>query len=344
MIEKLSLRNFRVLRNVDVDLRPFSLLVGPNASGKSSLLKALEILTRYIAGQGSAFSGELAANELLSRTPKGDLRLSCKGHYSGEELSFSLVVPGYMPLEGRWRGKQLTQNVLDDLAQIIRPAALLNLDVKKLAAPYVPQAVTLALPNDGEGLSSILAGLYLQHPKRFVDLIEQLREIVPGVLNVRFKRTPLKNGIADELLFDMQGAEDIPAFAISDGTLLTLGLLTILAAPEPPQLVLIDELERGLHPKALADLVQQLRRLQEQNPELQIVATSHSPYLLDHFKAEEILLTSLDAEGYAAVKPLTDHPEYERWKDLMAPGEFWSTVGESWITEGDSKKASATGR
>ena len=63
-----------------------------------------------------------------------------------------------------------------------------------------------------------------------------------------------------------------------------------------------------------------------------------------HFKAEEILLTSLDEEGYAAVKPLTDHPEYERWKDLMAPGEFWSTVGESWITEGDSKKPSATGR
>ena len=131
---------------------------------------------------------------------------------------------------------------------------------------------------------------------------------------------------------------------MSEGTLLTLGLLTVLAVPFHTGTILIDDLERGLHPKALGELVRQLRRVQEQYPELQVVATSHSPYLLDHFKAEEILLTSLDEEGYAVVKPLTDHPEYERWKDLMAPGEFWSTVGESWITEGDSKKASATSR
>jgi hypothetical protein len=75
------------------------------------------------------------------------------------------------------------------------------------------------------------------------------------------------------------------------------------------------------------------RLIQQQNPELQIVATSHSPYLLDYVKAEEVLLTSLDQDGYAVVKSLTEHPEYERWKDLMAPGEFWRTVGESWVTE-----------
>lgn len=66
---------------------------------------------------------------------------------------------------------------------------------------------------------------------------------------------------------------------------------------------------------------------------LQIVATTHSPYLLDYVEADEVLLTSLGDDGYAAVKPLTEHPDYERWKDVMAPGEFWSTVGERWITE-----------
>lgn len=114
---------------------------------------------------------------------------------------------------------------------------------------------------------------------------------------------------------------------------MALGILSVLVAPDPPKLLLIDDLESGLHPKALGDLVQQLRKVQEQHPELQIVATSHSPYLLDYLQAEEILLTSLDEDGYAVVKPLTDHPEYERWKDLMAPGEFWSTVGEDWVTK-----------
>jgi hypothetical protein len=76
-----------------------------------------------------------------------------------------------------------------------------------------------------------------------------------------------------------------------------------------------------------------LRRTLAQNSELQIVATSHSPYLVDFLKAEEILLTNLDEEGYAVIKPLTAHPDYERSKDFFDPGEFWSTVGEGWVTK-----------
>jgi hypothetical protein len=82
-------------------------------------------------------------------------------------------------------------------------------------------------------------------------------------------------------------------------------------------------------------LIKLLRRTQESNPELQIVATSHSPYLVDFLQAEEVLLTSLDEDGYAVIRPLTDHPDYERWKGFMDPGEFWSTVGEGWVTKKD---------
>lgn len=136
-----------------------------------------------------------------------------------------------------------------------------------------------------------------------------------------------------ELLFDMKGAEGIPAIAVSEGTLLTLGLLTALSMQDTPQVILVDDLERGLHPKAIGELIQQIRRLQGQDSTLQLIATSHSPYLLDHLNADEILLTSLSEEGHAFVKPLAEHPDCERWKDLMAPGEFWSTVGEDWITQ-----------
>jgi predicted ATPase len=147
--------------------------------------------------------------------------------------------------------------------------------------------------------------------------------------------------IGHQLVFDMKGGKGIPASDISDGTLLTLALLTALMTVDRSQLILVDDLERGLHPKAVGDLIQQLRRIQAENPELQIVASSHSPYLVGFLQAEEVLLTSLDEDGYAAIKPLTDHPDYERWKDFMDPGEFWSTVGESWVTK---RNASLTPR
>ncbi len=40
MITRMSVENFRALRHVDVDLCPFTVLIGPNDSGKSSFLEA----------------------------------------------------------------------------------------------------------------------------------------------------------------------------------------------------------------------------------------------------------------------------------------------------------------
>ena len=54
---------------------------------------------------------------------------------------------------------------------------------------------------------------------------------------------------------------------------------------------------------------------------------------LDFVEAEEILLTSLDEDGYASAGVLSDHPDYGHWKGVMDPGEFWSSVGESWVVQ-----------
>ncbi|MFZ4575267.1 MAG: AAA family ATPase [Phycisphaerales bacterium] len=125
----------------------------------------------------------------------------------------------------------------------------------------------------------------------------------------------------------------------SDGALLVIGVLAFLMTTPRPTLLLIDELERGLHPRALARFVQQLREIQKLHPDVQIVATTHSPYLLDCFKPEEIRLTYAEPGKPATIAKLTDHPDWERWKDEMAPGEFWASVGEEWIAKLKGPKA-----
>jgi predicted ATPase len=326
MIETLSLRNFKILREVDVRLRPLTLIVGPNASGKSTLLQALAGITgsRSEIGGAKEFVSAFGQPEVFrSYVATGPLVLECSCRYAGREFVYRLAV-------GSKEESPIARTILlPELFPFPRPAVVMSLDVQKMAARSSMKETNQALPSNGEGLSTILADLYLEHPTRYRELVDRLRSVIPSVQDLRLRRV----GDGHELLFDMQGGKGIPAPSISEGTLLTLGLLTLLVAPNAPQLVLIDDLERGLHPAALGDLVKQFRALQEQDPELQIVATSHSPYLLDHLNADEILLTSLDEDGYAAIKPLTDHPEYERWKDIMAPGEFWSTVGERWVTE-----------
>jgi predicted ATPase len=112
---------------------------------------------------------------------------------------------------------------------------------------------------------------------------------------------------------------------------MALGLLTVLMGPTRPRLVLLDDIELGLHPAAQGKLIEVLRKIQASDPELQIIATSHSPFILNYLDPKEVRMTFLAENGFARCEKLTAHPEFERWKDMMSPGEFWSTVGESWL-------------
>src|SRR5262249_46721914 len=62
MIDKASFRNFRSLRDVQVDLEQFTVFVGPNASGKTSILEALDILCKAFNGKdvNSIVSGAMS--------------------------------------------------------------------------------------------------------------------------------------------------------------------------------------------------------------------------------------------------------------------------------------------
>lgn len=98
-----------------------------------------------------------------------------------------------------------------------------------------------------------------------------------------------------------------------------------------PNVMLLDDIDRALHPTVQKNLVLLLRRLLEKNTRLQIVATTHSSYLLDSMKHDEVRMTCLNEEGSTVCGPLTDHPKFEKWKREMAPGELWSLFGEKWL-------------
>lgn len=66
-------------------------------------------------------------------------------------------------------------------------------------------------------------------------------------------------------------------------------------------------------------------------PRAAIIAGSHSPYLLDWLNADEIRLMTIGPNSYATCGKLTDHPQFDKWKDEMAPGELWSMFGEKWL-------------
>ena len=76
-----------------------------------------------------------------------------------------------------------------------------------------------------------------------------------------------------------------------------------------------------------------IEQILQANPDLQVLATAHSPYLLNYLRPEQVRLMAVGDDGYARCGRLTDHPKFDTWKEEMAPGEMWSLFGEKWVAE-----------
>lgn len=354
MIHHVDFHNFKALRDVSLDLERLTVLVGPNASGKTSVLEGLHYLAELQSKRPQEVLGTDEDLRALATRHDGHVMvLACST--SKHDLEFR-VSPAPRGVPGK---EFVVRERAPDEPATDTSALLLRLDVNRLTAPSYSEEPIPQMESDGAGLASVLAYLSSNSVGSITEIQEALRTVVPSVLEIRTPRarvTRIETEVitqggksfthrgdrvywGNSIEFDMVGAARIPAHMASEGTMLVLGLLAAIMGPSRPEVVLMDDLDRSLHPKAQADLVGLLRKLLDQHPDMQIVATSHSPYLLDHLRPEEVRLTTLRDDGSVACGRLDEHPEFDKWKESMTPGEFWSMVGEQWLVGAKSEGA-----
>lgn len=374
MIKSASFRNFKSLRNVDIELERLTVIVGPNASGKTSILEGLNYLSQAaLTDPGEIFTGQRRIGLLFSRGGNGEtIEIECSDTYAAIRLSLSgspqsIDNPSHVGHRLEWRRlgganseweeikHKLTNRFVNASLFALRSqlfsTILLRLDAMKLAEPSYSGSAKPRVEYDGAGTASVLALMALNQPDQFELLQGHLKTLIPTVKRIRFDRVPVnrietevvtidgasltrrlnKEYMGDEIVLDFIGAPDIPAHLASEGTILMLGLLTALLGSVHPKLVLLDDLDHGLHPKAQRKLVSMLRKVLEENPELQIIATTHSPYIVDELDPKEVRITWANEDGVTQCARLENHPDFDRWKDEMWAGEFWSLVGEQWV-------------
>jgi len=58
-LSRLQVQRFRTLYDVDMPLKPLTIIVGPHASGKSNLFKALRFLRDVVAGEWQAYDSQI---------------------------------------------------------------------------------------------------------------------------------------------------------------------------------------------------------------------------------------------------------------------------------------------
>src|SRR3954462_8197097 len=107
MINKVRIQNFKSLRDVSVELERFTVFVGANGSGKTSVLEAIHNAVRAATGDPQkVFAHERHGDWIYTRGGMGDL--SIRWETSGGEFVIEATPPeGYPPppdlmQKGKW--------------------------------------------------------------------------------------------------------------------------------------------------------------------------------------------------------------------------------------------------
>jgi predicted ATPase len=208
-----------------------------------------------------------------------------------------------------------------DLVDFLERAVFLRLSPTAIAAPSRSEHHVWSplLSDDGHDLASLLLRMPASGRGR---VAERLRAIFPAVeaLDVRAVGNEHRFTVRERMR-SRGGTRpfDIPSSLLSEGMRRLVAIFALLELDPPPSLLVIEEIENGLDPWTLEQVLDALR---EVSGKIQIVLTTHSPFLLDHVRPEEVIHVRR-AKGDTTYEPVAELDQVARYAQVLAPGAMY---------------------
>lgn len=286
MIRSVRFENFRCLRDVELQLAPLTVLVGPSGSGKTSVLEGMQY------------------------------RISCE-HSDHWRLDVTKpIAMEWTFTDGQHQRRVFPIVGLDSWAMQGLTVQGLALELGALRSD-APLARATALSPNGDNLASVFASL---QPSQREAVVGQLCRLVPHVSDVGLQQTGPRS---QQLRFRDRWQPSLwfTPWQVADSVLLLLALLVLPYQLPLPNVLTLDEPERGLPPPVLGSLVGLLRQLSMGSPErppVQVLVATHSLELLEHVQAEEVRMLSRSPEdGSVRVNASRQDAQDWRGRDTM---------------------------
>jgi energy-coupling factor transporter ATP-binding protein EcfA2 len=183
------------------------------------------------------------------------------------------------------------------------------------------------LGENGEGFAALIHEIETSGSKPA--LLEWLKELRPDEIDDILALEGLNN---DYMVAIKEGNKEFLAPALSEGTLRFIALAAAFFQPSMPKVLVIEEIEKGLHPSRLR-LLLELMRSQSKRTGTQVFATTHSPTLLAWLNEEDRKTTFVctrDSEsGATKVRSLAEIPRFE---ELLENGSHIDELfAEGWL-------------
>ena len=305
-LKSIHVENFRSLRKVDLPLKPLTVLVGPNASGKSNALKALDVLRKLMIDEKLSSILDLPDHRWAREAShiNFQLRAQVEGIPTVYELEFNTMTDNPFAAEellvddvkviSVQRGEGMVQDengenktpynganklalwsagdygekpITNALAKFMKNWIILHFRVDTIRQDF-------AKSRDSMPLFNILSYWHQHDRERFYRVSKSLE----AVTNFRIDQQ-------DDRLYLLEWDRTIPLQEASDGTLRLIAYYTLLSLSGSPSLIAIEEPEHNLHPGALTEIAKIFSQMAERS---QVIITTHSSQLLDAFSAESL--------------------------------------------------------
>ncbi len=209
----------------------------------------------------------------------------------------------------------------------VRAWQFMTLQPERMGLP-VPQQRTggrVRLAKDGSNIADYLLDIQRLDTQLGTHALEGIVHTMEYVLPyARDLQAALTSELERKAYLQLtEGNFKLPGWMLSTGTLRVLALLATLRHPQPPPLVLIEEIENGLDPRSIHLLVEEIRTAVLTGV-TQVVLTTHSPYLLDLLKLDQLVLVARDETGEPRFHRPANDAKLANWSREFAPGRLYT--------------------
>ena len=354
-LDYITVEGFKSIASIEkLKLGPLTALIGPNGSGKSNFLGVFSFLNairqgrlqEYVLRAGGAervlhfgsrvtkqvrvhisFDGEVNQYE-VSLAPDNADRLVVaqetayfwdKARYPSRPYETGIPPIGLEAgISGQPSGRieAYLQSHLDSWRLYHFHDAGFDSPMKKTADVNDNRY----LRSDGSNLAPFLYLLREKRPDSYNLILGTVRQAAPFFRDFRLEPQLLNpDKMRLEWIHDGTDAY-FDASSLSDGTLRFIALASLFLQPSEyrPSVILVDEPELGMHPYAITLLASLMKQA---STEAQVVVSTQSSLLLDHFEPEEILV----AERVNGATEFTrlDASRLAPWLESYSLGQLW---------------------
>jgi predicted ATPase len=173
---------------------------------------------------------------------------------------------------------------------------------------------------DGSNLPAFLYLLQQKHPTAYSMIRRTVQRVAPFFDDFQLNPDPLNEEVIRLAWKHKRSAQYFGASSLSDGSLRFIVLATLFLQPDifRPSVILVDEPELGLHPYAITMLASLVKGAAQ---ETQVILSTQSPLLLDHFQPEDVLIADRVEENTQFTRLNPD--KLAVWLEDYSLGQLW---------------------